>query len=173
MRSKNTTKVFTPRQPESTGPDVVYNGSDFDAFSNGTYICSRSNSQDAWIEARRIYFQVVEDARVESAAPAITALPHICDDRVDTERLGKQIWTDYRAGTDSKGSPTDVTIYEDIVYAENNEPTLYAFGLDGISLDEVERVLPQIIALLNDPTVKAARLRWAELVTSRQMKQAA
>lgn len=58
---------FVPRTPNSEGPDVVYNGSDHDIYVDGRYLGSRANSQDAWIEARRVHLQNVETAAIESA----------------------------------------------------------------------------------------------------------
>lgn len=64
MRHNRTTQ---PRQPEALGPDVLYNGSDWDAFVDARYVCSRQNSQDAWIEARRVYFEAIEEAAIQTA----------------------------------------------------------------------------------------------------------
>lgn len=60
MPRYRTTKTFTPRQPLATGPDVIFNGSDFDAYADGRYLCSRTSSPDAWIEARAAHFDAVE-----------------------------------------------------------------------------------------------------------------
>ena len=75
MRHRHsTTKAPVSRQPATTGPDVLYNGSDFDAYADGRYLCSRASSQDAWVEARRVHFDAVEAA---AEAPALEAA---CDD---------------------------------------------------------------------------------------------
>lgn len=64
MRRSNS---ITIRQPAAEGPDVVYNGSDFDIYVDARYLGSRANSQDAWMEARRVYFEAIEAATTETA----------------------------------------------------------------------------------------------------------
>lgn len=65
MRSKSITKM--PAAVE--GPDVIWCGLDgtFDIYVDGRYLGSRKNSQDAWIEARRVHFENVEDSAVAVA----------------------------------------------------------------------------------------------------------
>lgn len=72
------------RQPAAEGPDVIYTGSDWDAFSDGCWLGSYVNNQDAWIEARRVYFYKVEDTAVAVAddiAEADAERCPICDHR--------------------------------------------------------------------------------------------
>lgn len=67
MRSK--IKATAPiRQAAADGPDVIQEGiRDFAAYCDGRYLCSRSNEQDAWIEARQAHFANLEADRYVSA----------------------------------------------------------------------------------------------------------
>jgi hypothetical protein len=47
-------------------------------------------------------------------------------------------------------------------HAAHNEPALHMPGRNGIPLHAVDRILPAIVALLNDPRVQEARSRWAD-----------
>lgn len=209
MAKRNSTiKAFTPRQPATEGPDVVFNGIDHDIYVDARYLGSRANSQDAWIEARAAHFNGIADSSDQTpieaedvevlaylrgfeagkrdaikniwrlleatdTAPQITATPHICDDVNDKAHFGKHAWTDFSAGTDSEGHTTEITCYEPIYDNRANVPTLFAFGEDvGWPLTEVDRVLPQINALMNSPEVKAARAQW-EARQVQQTKKAA
>lgn len=71
-RKQSTTKTTTPRKPAVEGPEVICCGLDgtFDMYVDGGYIGSRLNSQDAWIEARRVHFENVEDSAVAVADDA-------------------------------------------------------------------------------------------------------
>jgi hypothetical protein len=60
-------RIITPRTPAADGPDVVFNGSDFDIYVDSRYLGSRANSQDAWIEARKTHFEGIEQAAVTTA----------------------------------------------------------------------------------------------------------
>lgn len=73
MATKKQFTTKTPRTPALEGPDVIFNGSDWDAFSDGRYIGSRVNNQDAWVEARAVHFAAVEDTAVAVADDAAEA----------------------------------------------------------------------------------------------------
>lgn len=62
-------KSTTVRKPATEGPEVIWCGLDgtFDMYVDGGYIGSRKNRQDAWIEARRVHFENVEDSAVAAA----------------------------------------------------------------------------------------------------------
>ena len=60
--TRYSTRSFTPRQPATEGPDVVFNGVDHDIYVDARYLGSRANSQDAWIEARAAHFNGVADS---------------------------------------------------------------------------------------------------------------
>lgn len=92
--------------------------------------------------------------------PAITIEACISDDVCDPDRIGEQIGTDYRCGTDSNGRQTYLFIPTAPTDNPLDVPILSTLGEVGWPLDEVERVLPQILALLNDPQVQAARARF-------------
>ncbi len=68
MHSKSTTKTTHVRQPCAKGADAVYNRIErcYDAFVDGRYIGSRTLSEDALIEARRVYGAMIEAAAVET-----------------------------------------------------------------------------------------------------------
>jgi hypothetical protein len=99
------------------------------------------------------------------ALPTIEIERYVVDDPIDKERHGKEVGTDYRIG--------DTYIYiADVPSRHNDWPELHAFGRDGVSLAEVDRVLPQIIALMNDPRVQSARAAWEATGTYPTEKQA-
>lgn len=76
----------------------------------------------------------------------ILAERFVCDDDLD-ERFGQEIGTDYTCGK--------VTIH----FPDNGRPaSLLAFGVD-IEPDMLERDLGDLVALMNDPRVKAERER--------------
>lgn len=63
--------ILTPPTPAAVGPDAVrdpYSGS-WDVYVDGVFQSSRSNQQDALIEARRIHFENVEGGARAAAAP--------------------------------------------------------------------------------------------------------
>lgn len=60
--SKSITKT-----PASVGPDVVYNNGGFDVYVDGHYLGSRTTSQNAWIDARAVHFENVEDSAIVTA----------------------------------------------------------------------------------------------------------
>lgn len=68
-RTKSTTKTPAARNPAVEGPSVAWCSLDgtFDIFVDGRYLGSRKNSQDAWIEARRVHFENVEDSAIVTA----------------------------------------------------------------------------------------------------------
>lgn len=67
MRMPKSTRTLTPRQPAANGPDVIRNNGGFDVYVDGRYLGSRKNRQNAWIDARAVYFEGVEDAAVAVA----------------------------------------------------------------------------------------------------------
>lgn len=144
---KSTTKAATPRQPAAEGADVLYNGQDFDAYSNGRYLSSHSNSQDAWIAARRATFEAIE-ADSQSAAPVAVA-PNICEDVCDREQFGRVLGTRYLLGECEVYFPLDAEQQPDVLMLEQS-----------FSLDAFSALLPSLVALLNSPQVAEARARW-------------
>lgn len=93
--------------------------------------------------------------------PPVHVVPHIQD--ADELDAGQHTWTDYITGVDQEGYETSV--YMPVVPSPFNPgdcPNLYLCGEDAISLDAVEYVLPQIIALVESPVVRAAREHYRQ-----------
>lgn len=70
MRSSKSMRTFPLRQPAAAGPDVIRNNGGFDVYVDGRYLGSRTTSQNAWIDARAVYFEGVEDSAVAVADDA-------------------------------------------------------------------------------------------------------
>lgn len=64
--------IVTARQPAAEGPDVIREDGSWSIYVDAVYCGSRSNQQDAEIEARRLHFENVEAAAVETADIAAT-----------------------------------------------------------------------------------------------------
>lgn len=92
------------------------------------------------------------DAGPPALPTAVRVVPDICDDEIDRENYGKERGIELHCGDACT-----------LVYFPHSgqPPLLFAFGQDGFDLREVDRILPDIITLLNDPRVRAARARWA------------
>jgi hypothetical protein len=89
-------------------------------------------------------FADVPVASVASVGNPVEAMRFVCDDTLD-RRHGQEIGTDYRCG-------------ETVIYFpdDGSRPTLCAFGND-IFNDQLDRDLDNLITLLSDPRVQAAR----------------
>lgn len=140
----------TTCQPVFEGPNVCFENGLFVAYANGNRVEAFSNSQLAWQAARSAVF---------APQPSIVIRPYFCEDRLSPD-YGECLWTEFEYGTDSEGYATQITFPVEPTDDAYNVPSVYAFGKEGIPLDEVDRVLPQIIALMNSPEVQAARKRW-------------
>jgi hypothetical protein len=89
-------------------------------------------------------FADVPVAPVAPVGTPVEAVRFVCDDTLD-RRHGQEIGTDYRCGETVSYCPDD-----------GSRPTLCAFGND-IFNDQLDRDLDNLITLLNDPRVQAAR----------------
>lgn len=85
--------------------------------------------------------------------PLVRIEHNVCDDRVDRARFGTEIGTNVciTAGDE------EVLLYFPDKTEDYNVPTLFAFDVDGLPLDRVERVLSLIQAVLSDSRVQALR----------------
>lgn len=63
-------KSTTVRKPAADGPDVVFNNGGYDVYVDGRYLGSRTTSQNAWIDARAVHFENVEDSAIAAADDA-------------------------------------------------------------------------------------------------------
>lgn len=94
MATSKNTRTCTPRQPATEGPDVIYNGGDWDIYVDARYLGSRSSSQDAWIAARQVHFEQIEDAAVQTADDAAACDPDedLDEDLDEVERILDKIF---------------------------------------------------------------------------------
>lgn len=100
--------------------------------------------------------QAFKDGPAEhTSAPAVRVQPLICDDAIDRKNHGKEIGIGYVSGSGS----AKVEAY---FPHSSRQPCALLFGQSELSFDEMERLLPGIVAVLNDPRVKAARQERAQ-----------
>jgi hypothetical protein len=103
-------------------------------------------------------FQLLEDETViaewiDANAPRVTAERQICHDSIALNN-GQEEGTNYRCGDES------------FIYVPDEKltpycaPQLFIFGREGMDIAEFLAELPNIMALLNDPRVKAACADW-------------
>jgi hypothetical protein len=96
-------------------------------------------------------------AEIRASKPTVQAERIICDDRLD-ERYGQETGTDFKI---EFGDDERVIAWFPDKPKGSNQPELLAFGNEGVSFEELDRVLPMINIVLNDPRVIAARQRIA------------
>jgi hypothetical protein len=102
--------------------------------------------------------------RGDDEPPAI--VPSIRVEPFIFESDGKPIGMSYHSDNGTDRDRCEVFIPTDISNSHEH-PRFYFFGYDLINLDHIEEVLPRLMALLNDPRVKAARAVWRAAYTAK------
>lgn len=174
----HTAVVYERIPPDADDEDPTYTG--FDRYRCGDVELDEATESGAywlWIDTQQKKpFTVAELRTIQAQLGAlidvlpgtpvsqIAVTPRISDDTIDKALYGTHVWTDYSIGNNG----TEVTFFTD-----DTEPELNALGGDGIPLSEVDRILPEIIALMSSPEVKAARAAWEARQVRQPMKKAA
>lgn len=150
MATRKSTRTFTPRQPAAEGPDVVYNGSDWDIYHDARYLGSRANSQDAWIEARRVAFDVAEETAVVTAEVEALDICPVCHEVIDSYgRCGCDYKPTRRSWIDAEGTPLESISCGDVRLDRVVGNEIALLTVAGRSFDVTSGDLAALVHLLN------------------------
>ena len=87
-------------------------------------------------------------------AMPVVAEPSICRDKVDTENYGAQLGTDYTVGKGKRSITAHIPNRRSYPHIE------IVIGDVSVHLEDLERSITQLIALLADPRFQKARATW-------------
>lgn len=160
MAKRNSTTRIAPSDIPTEGKYTRYNREtmDYDGFFNGQYLGSRENMN----AARDMVNEYVYDLERSGGMFTATELDGgASEDEIEVTHL----YHDPNQGNDITDKPVGPLACVDYAYgdtfisfdAEDGGTQVSLFGNDPIDLDRLERTLDNLLVLLADPRVAAAR----------------